>query len=261
MPELPDLEVFKKNIFTRLTSKQLVSISVFNQKKVNKAQDLLRNELTELELLSINRVGKELLFEFTKNRLVSAHLMLNGEVSIVKPDDIAGIMYKIFSFNFENETVVFSDKGGLCTIRYMPIFDNIPDAFDSTFTLEYFFSIASKKPKVNIKAFLIDQNVVKGIGNAYADEILWFARISPRSQVGKIPENVMVILYNAINTVLKEAINSIKLISPDIISGEKRSFLKVHNRTRKETETGFPIIIEKIASKTTYFTEEQVVYL
>lgn len=113
---------------------------------------------------------------------------------------------------------------------------------------------------MNIKAFLINQKVVKGIGNAYVDEILWHARVSPHSKVGKIPEEVMVGLYNAINIVLKEAIVSIKAIAPDIISGEERSFLQVHNKSKKQTETGFPIIVERIASKTTYFTEEQIFY-
>jgi len=137
----------------------------------------------------------------------------------------------------------------------------VPDAFDGTFTLKYFFDIARGKPRVNVKAFLTDQNIVKGIGNAYADEILWTARISPYSLVGKIPEERLTALYNAIGTVLHDAVDCIKRISPDIISGEERSFLKVHNRTIKETETGYPIIVERVASKITYYTKEQVEYL
>ena len=73
---------------------------------------------------------------------------------------------------FERETLVFSDKDGLCAIKYMPSPGKTPDAFDDAFTLEYFLDTARGKPRVNVKAFLIDQSVVKGIGNAYADEIL-----------------------------------------------------------------------------------------
>jgi formamidopyrimidine-DNA glycosylase len=261
MPELPDLEVFKENVYKKLTSKKLVSVDVYNQQKVTTPKSLLAEELQGRELTAINRFGKELLFDFAEGRIIAVHLMLNGKISIV--DDasaIEKIKFKIFSLNFEKESIVFSDMGGLCTIKYQPISDGVPDALGADFTLEYFLAIAHKKANTNIKAFLIDQKVVKGIGNAYADEILWRARISPHSKVGKIPENVKIELYIAIGSVLKEAVAYIKAIAPEIISGEERSFLEVHNKSKKQTATGFTIIVEKVASKTTYFTEEQIFY-
>ena len=261
MPELPDLEIFKVNIFNRLTSKRLVGIDVFNPKKVYALKEVLIDDLAGRELLGINRIGKELFFDFGDHRTIAAHLMLNGEISIVTEQAVSAVKFKIFSMRFEQETVVFSDRGSLCTIKYMPRPGNIPDAFDDTFTWAYFLDMARKKSRVNAKAFLIDQSIVKGIGNAYADEILWTARISPRSLIGKIPEDRLTVLYQSIRTVLNDAIHSIKRISPDIISGEVRSFLKVHNKTIKETETGYPIIVEKIASKITYYTEEQITYI
>ena len=261
MPELPDLEVFKGNIFKKLTLKRLVDVNVFNHNKVTWPQDMLNNELKSRELIAINRFGKELLFDFADGKIIAAHLMLSGKVSIVSDANaVEKIRHKVFSLNFEKEGVVFSDIGGLCTIKYKPLSDGVPDAFGADFTLEYFLKIARKKAAMNIKAFLIDQKVVKGIGNAYADEILWHARVSPHSIVGKIPADVMTELYEAIDTVLKGAVASIKEIAPDIISGEERRFLRVHNKSKKQTETGFPIIVERIVSKTTYFTKEQVLY-
>ena len=260
MPELPDLKVFKVNVFNRLTSKRLVGIEVFNPYKVHTPKKTLIDNLVGRDLLGINRIGKELFFDFGNGKTIAAHLMLNGEISIVPEEAISPIKYKIFSMLFEQESVVFSDRGNLCTIKYMPPLSKTPDAFDGTFTLEYFLKNASRNPWVNVKAFLIDQRVIKGIGNAYADEILWAARISPRALIGKIPEDKLTILYQAISTVLHDAIDSIKRISPDIISGEERSFLKVHNKTLKKTETGFPIIVENIATKITYYTQEQVEY-
>ena len=260
MPELPDLEVFKGNIFNRITSKRLIGLEVFNLNKVIVPRTILMSELGGRSLLGINRVGKELFFDFGDNRVISAHLMLNGKISIVNKTNVNEISYKIFSMDFENESLVFSDFGGLCTIKYKPPAANVPDAFDETFTLEYFKNIARKKSRTNIKAFLIDQSIVKGIGNAYADEILWAARISPHSITGKIPDDVLSALYNVIGSVLKDAIESIKRISPDIISGEERSFLKVHTKNKKETETGHPIIVERIGGKITYYTKEQTLY-
>ena len=261
MPELPDLEVFKDNIFNRLSSKRLVGLKVFSP-KITAPESVMIDELKNRELQCVNRYGKELLFDFAGGHIIAAHLMLNGRISIIGNANSAdGIKYKVFSLIFENESIVFHDAGNIgAVIRYKPLPSDVPDALGADFTLEYFLNIARKKSSANIKAFLIDQKVVKGIGNAYADEILWLARVSPKSITGKIPVEVMTELYSAIGTVLRDAVVSIKAIAPDIISGEERSFLKVHNRFKKKTETGFPIIVEKIVSKTTYFTEEQVVY-
>jgi len=266
MPELPDLEVFKGNVYKRLSSKKLVDVSVYNHQKVTTPQGIFNEELKGRELVKVDRFGKELLFDFGEGKVVAAHLMLSGTISILKkvdnePNAVDRIRYKIFSMNFENEKVVFSDVGSLCTIKYKPELGDTPDAFGEDFTLEYFLNIAKKKARTNVKAFLIDQKVVKGIGNAYVDEILWQARVSPHSKVGKIPEEVLVELYHAIGGVLKEAIVSIKEIAPELISGEERSFLQVHTKKKKQTKTGYPIIAERIASKITYYTEEQVLYL
>jgi len=261
LPELPDLEVYKHNIYGRLTSKRLVGLGVFSPQKVRASNAAVLDSFTGRELLRIERFGKELIFDFDGRRTIAAHLMLNGEISIVKEEAVRAIPFKIFSIRFEQETIVFSDRGGLCTIRCMPLPDRTPDAFGASFTPEYFLAAARAKPRVNVKAFLIDQKVVKGIGNAYADEILWAARISPHSLVGKIPQDKLLVLYQAIADVLHDAVDAIKRISPHMISGEERRFLKVHNKTIKQTESGHRIIVERIASKITFHTEEQVVYV
>jgi len=254
MPELPDLEVYKDNIFNRLTSKRLKGLTVFSRNII-----LPENELAGTELQSITRHGKELLFDFAEGRIISAHLMLNGRIAIT--NEAESIRSRVLSLHFENEQVVFHDTGDIGTvIRYKPKTGGAPDALADSFTYDYFLKAARKKQATNIKAFLIDQKIIKGIGNAYADEILWAARISPKSVIGKIPEEALSELYKAIGTTLREAVASIKEISPDIISGEERSFLKVHVKFKKTTETGFPIISERVVSKITYFTEEQTEY-
>ena len=261
MPELPDLEVFRGNIFAKLRSKRLVGVEVFDQNKMITPKQFLLDELTGRDLLCIDRVGKELFFDFGDGKVIAAHLMLSGVISIVSQEAVNAIKFKIFSMRFEQETVVFSDRGGLCTVKYKPPAGKAPDALSSAFTLEYFLRTAHGKPRKNIKEFLIDQSIVKGIGNAYADEILWAARISPYSLTGKIPQDALIVLYHEINTVLTDAIASIKQFSPDIISGEERRFLKVHNKAVKATATGYPIIVERVASKITYYTKEQVLYV
>jgi len=119
----------------------------------------------------------------------------------------------------------------------------------------------SKRPKKQVKAFLVDQAVLRGIGNAYADEILWQAKIAPKSAIGKIPDRVIDELIASIKSVLTGAVAEIKKRSPNIISGEVRDFLCVHNPNRSESPTGHRILTEKVASKLTYFTDEQTLYV
>ena len=165
------------------------------------------------------------------------------------------------SISFEDEqALVISDFQGLCKITFNPIKTNVPDALGEAFDFEYLRNQVNNNRRKNVKAFLIDQNIVKGIGNAYADEILWKANISPESTVGKIPEANLKELFNAISYILKDAIVNIENISPEIISGEERSFLKVHNSQKKYTDEGDEILIKKIASKITYYTEKQQLF-
>jgi formamidopyrimidine-DNA glycosylase len=157
-------------------------------------------------------------------------------------------------------TLVIADFQGLCRVTLNAKVPAVPDALSDAFTFEYFCGILKRNAGNNIKAVLIDQRLVRGIGNAYVDEILWKAGISPESVAGKIPEEKAEDLHEAIPFILKDAIQNIQKISPDIINGEERSFLKVHNRNKKFTDEGDKIIVKTVAAKTTYFTDKQKLY-
>jgi len=107
---------------------------------------------------------------------------------------------------------------------------------------------------------LINQDNILGIGNAYADEILWETRLSPATKCGDIPDSIVSALYKNIIAVLETAVNKIKEIEPNIISGEIRSFMNVHNKDKKLSPTGYEILTDKVGGKITYFTEEQILY-
>ena len=78
--------------------------------------------------------------------------------------------------------------------------------------------------------------------------------------IGKLPEEALERLATAIRMVLTEAVGKIKAAAPDIIGGEIRDFLLIHNPRRTHSLSGRPIRKEQVASKTTYFTDEQILY-
>lgn len=259
MPELPDLEVFKGNLREELLGYPLRKIVVNNIRQTNFAdKDLSFGHVT---LKDIERNGKELFFMFTDNLTFSVHLMLSGTFNIInKSDGSAALPYSICTFCFDSKSLIISDSQTLCRVTENPLLPDVPDALSELFTYDYLKSNLKNKKLMNIKSFLIDQKIVRGIGNAYADEILYDAKISPLSYCGKIPEERMKILYKSIADVLKNAIARIKEINPKIIGGEERNFLKVHNKNKSITDSGERIIIKTVASKKTYYTEEQIYY-
>lgn len=261
MPELPDLQVFSQNLFSKIGNKKIIEVDVHNSKKINWSNDKIILTWSNKKISNILRNGKELYFYSDKDDVFSVHLMLKGKFNICAAETLSSIKYKIMSLTFNDATsLVISDPQGLCKITFSPEITEVPDALSLAFSYDYFLQCVEKNSRKNIKALLINQDIVKGIGNAYADEILWTANISPESTVGKIPNEYLHKLYLSIQFVLKNAINTIEKIAPDIISGEERSFLEVHNPEKQFTNTGEKIIVKKVASKTTYCTEKQILF-
>ncbi len=262
MPELPDLQVFSMNLKKQILNKPIVSVTVNNSRKMNVPAAVFVNGVLYSNIVDIVRVGKELHFHLSNGNAFSVHLMLHGGFNLSSVEEIGSIKYKILSIAFEdNSALSVSDFQSLCTVTFNPNKSKVPDALSEKFDYKYFTGAVKRKSIMNVKAFLTDQNILKGIGNAYADEILWKANISPESVVGKIPDEALSGLFSAIGDVLRDAIGNIVKIAPDIISGEERSFLKVHNRKKTETDEGETILVKEIATRKTYYTKKQKLFL
>lgn len=258
MPELPDLEIFAENLRAAVLNKNVTSAVLYSGGEAAKAfSDGVCGHL----LSEIRREGKEMYFGLSGGVDFTVHLMLSGGFTVCPVSQLDGLRFKIMSLCFDDgSALAVTDYQYMCRITLNPALSDVPDALGGSFTEEYFLFRVRKSPRKNIKALLIDQSFVRGIGNAYVDEILWKANISPESTAGKIPENKLRDLYAAVGRVLISAIASIKRISPTIISGEERSFLSVHNSRKQYADDGARIIVGKVASKITYYTEKQELY-
>ena len=259
MPELPDLQVYSINL-KKICNKKILSFHLCVPKTCNRNANELNDILIGNEIDDIHRIGKELYFRLKDGSQFSVHLMLYGRFEICSLDEKQKVKYKVLSIDFDTgESLAITDFQKRCKITFNPPQNTIPDALGTDFTYTYFKEAVLSNSKKNIKAFLIDQNIVRGIGNAYADEILWKANISPESVVGKIPKENLHTIYEAIGIILENAIESIQTITPNIIAGEERSFLKVHGKII--TDDGESVMCKKIASKSTYYVEKQQLFI
>lgn len=255
MPELPDLQVFACNLNKQLAGKTLQSVAV-QSKKLNVTENELQKALHHKKLKQVYREGKELHFDFG-NHTLALHLMLHGQLFLF--DDKNEHKYTVAELNFTGGKVLaLTDWQNAATPTLDPEPKDAPDALSNGITADWWIEKLAKK-KSAVKNLLLDQKFIRGIGNAYADEIFYDAMISPFSIADKIPEEAVHKLAKSVKKVLENAEKQIQKANPDIISGEFRDFLNVHQPGKKETPKGEKILVEK-GTRKTYYVEGQIKY-
>jgi formamidopyrimidine-DNA glycosylase len=257
MPELPDLQVFSINLKSRFAGKKLVEIKVINGKKLRDSAKELAEAFNGKTLQDVYRSGKELRFQFSEGNILGIHLMLTGDlIPFEKADEVK---FPIVELYFSNGNgLALTDRMRKANVKINPEEKEGVDALDKELNYKYLKSIFNRK--ANIKNLLLDQDLIRGIGNAYADEILWKTKISPFSKANSIPDEKIKELAKNIKSVLNDAIKSITKSHPDLIHGEVRDFLKIHTKHQTESPSGSPIKIEKKGMLKTYYTDEQELY-
>lgn len=258
MPELPDLQVFSKNLTKAFVGKTVKKVSVPNAKNLNVSVSKLQSSLENQKLTAINRVGKELHFEFNNGEVLGLHLMLRGK--LYKFEEKNTQKYTVIELLFtDNSGLALADFQGQATPTLNPEPRDAPDALSDEVNLAFLKAHLSKS-KAAVKNLLLDQHIIRGIGNAYADEILWTAGISPFSTSNKIPEHEIKALLKSIKSVLRNAEVNIIKSHPDIISGEFRDFMLIHNSKKENSPTGAPIQVKGTSARKTYYTDEQKLF-
>lgn len=257
MPELPDLVVFAENLSRQFTGERIVE-AVWHGRggRVSPSAEELPRALVGRTISGVERWGKEICFLLDNGQRFCVHLMLSGRFILAPTGKHPHSA--ILTLGLERGTLTIQDPKGLVSVTLDPPPRNVPDALETN--AELLQRLLAARPKMGIKAFLIDQTILRGIGNAYADEILWKARIHPRSITGKIPGEALHSFAGAVHAVLDGAAERIRREHPSIIGGEVRDFLAVHNPSRQLSPTGHPIRVETVSSKKTYFTDEQILY-
>jgi formamidopyrimidine-DNA glycosylase len=256
MPEIPDLNIFSKNVAKRLVGKTLSDIKVLITRRLKVPEAALKEAFEGQTLMTIKRIGKQLHFEFENGHCLGLQLMLYGAMHWYEGKN---------ENRFTIAELLFADGTGLAITDWQkaviltldPEHMVAPDAMDMP---PGYLQTALKNTSRHIKTVITDGKTVQGIGNAYVDEILYAAKISPFSKADKIPEDKIAVLTKAIETVLINAENHIMHNFPDTITEKERDFLQVHRPKQKLTIAGEPILKAEIDQRKTYYTESQVLF-
>ena len=258
MPELPDLQVFSSNLKKSFSGKKVTRASILYGKNFPLTQASLKSAVVGASVSDIHREGKELVFVFDNGNRLALHMMLKGKLVLF--DNKNDAKNTLVEFLFDDGTgLALTDQLKQARIKLNPEESVVPDALSTKLNAKY-LQEAVGRYKGNIKSFLLDQDLIRGIGNAYSDEILYVAGISPFSPAQKIPAAKIRLLASSIKKVLKDAEKQIRKINPEIVGGEERSFLSVHKAGKEKTAKGEVIKVEQLKGRSTYFTETQVLY-
>ncbi len=257
MPELPDIEVFSRNLNRQLAGHKLEKIKILQSKKLADKPAAFTRALAGKKLLSVYRSGKEMRFAFAGNTLLGLHLMLTGDIFIFKGKNTNKSTIAELYFS-KGIGMALTDRMKNANIRLDPIDKEGIDAIAAEMNFKY-LSEAFKR-KRNIKSLLADQDIIRGLGNSYTDEILWEARISPYSIAEAIPADKVKQLLKAMKKILKKEIMNIEKEQAGKVNGEVKKFLKIHSPKLTTTPTGAPIIVDKKGMMKTYYSDEQVLY-
>ncbi len=287
MPELPEVETVRRGLEQKLNNFIIKKVEVCRDSTVafpsNKKEFIggLHNSLLD----KWDRRGKYLIAELkkfrneniqfplenfsTNNGFLVVHLRMTGYFKFINNSIPPCKHTRIRFFDKNNNELRYVDvrsfgqmwwiKQGLSPHRIIKGLSSLgPEPFSKDFDANYLKKVISQRTK-SIKSILLDQTIVAGIGNIYADESLYLAGISPFRQARTIKNNELIKLKESIVTVLKKSIGSGGTTFSDFrdLEGENGNFglqTNVYRRTGKECRKCRNLIErQKITGRSTHW--------
>lgn len=261
MPELVEVETTRRDL-SKLIEKRVINKVSVNLDKVvyNKKDEFIDKTIGE-QIKSVKRRGKWLLFEL-ENDYIVIHFRMEGRFYYL-PVDAKEEKHDYVVFYFDNFSLHFNDPRQFGKLEI--ISKNDIDSFfknkklgleydDKNLTAKY-LKDKFKTHHTDIKKMLLDQSYIAGIGNIYADEILFESRINPKSYADRLSKNKLNDIIENTKKVFEEALSH-KGTYPNIDGqrGTHENYLKVHMRKGKKCYNCNSIIRkEKVGGRGTYY--------
>lgn len=263
MPELPEVETVRLSIAPQIIGSRISKVLVYQPKLRQLVPHNLAKKLTGQKIGSVTRRGKYLLLRTSRGTII-IHLGMSGRLLILPT--------KHQRDQHEHITIFLDNGKALCFIdprrfglflwtdkKEHPLLKKLgKEPLATDFTSDYLFQL-SRKRKITIKQFIMDNRVVTGIGNIYASEILFAAKISPTLPAKKINKKQAQILVAKTKSILKLAIKKRGTTFRDYVDGSGargnfQKFLKVYGRN------GEPCLICKTPLSSTRLGQRSTVY-
>jgi formamidopyrimidine-DNA glycosylase len=229
MPELPEVETVRRGLSKLIIGKTILSEVHDTDKGFPNAPNDVKSFMIDAKVTDVRRRAKVLMIDLSTDYTLLIHLKMTGQLVYVgdtrfgagHPNDslVNALPDKStrVTVQFDDlSTLFFNDQRKFGWMRLLPTVEipNIsfmqkvgPEPLSTEFTAHDFIQRLARRPKTNIKAAILDQSVVAGIGNIYADESLWGAKINPTRLVSSLTEAEMTLLYTEVRAVMNLSID------------------------------------------------------
>jgi len=211
MPELPEVETIRIELIPHVLGQQFTGVTIYDPKLVSQpAVGEFGARLIGQKINGLNRRGKFFIFHLSSNEVLIMHLRMTGAL-LLNPQQIDRYARAAFELDNTNQ-LIFSDRRRLGRVwlaeNDRTINDKLgPEPLSDDFTVDV-LAQRLKGRQAPVKAVLLDQTFIAGIGNMYADEALFSARIHPMTRAGSLSYSKIKALHSAIVSVLRSAISS-----------------------------------------------------
>tara|TARA_B100000941_G_C28428938_1_gene513105 strand:- start:225 stop:1088 length:864 start_codon:yes stop_codon:yes gene_type:complete len=283
MPELPEVEIVKQSLQKAVKLKKIHNVLVNNRNLRFKLNKKFEKNIINKRIINIKRHAKFLILEFEKSDFLIIHFGMSGTLHILKKHkNIKKTNLSFYHsqnlpkkhnhilFYFKNFKIIYNDPRRFGFLKYFSDLKKLKnylkkyglEPFDKSFNTKYLINKISKTEK-NIKNILIDQNIISGIGNIYASEILFYAKINPNKKGNQLSYNCYKKLTKFSKYVLNKAIikggSSIQNFrNIENNKGLYQNEFKVYDRENKickRTDCKYKIKKTRISNRSTFYCE------
>jgi len=229
MPELPEVETVRRGLSNLIIGKKVIATTHDTPKGFPNTVVDVDTFLIGASITAIRRRAKVLMIDLSTEYSLIVHLKMTGQLVFVSPSDRFGAGHPNdslvnalpdkstrVSIQFDDgSTLFFNDQRKFGWVKLLPTLEipNLPfmkkvgpEPLALDFTAEQFKARFTRRARTNIKAALLDQSVIAGVGNIYADEALWGAKIHPTRLVGSITDEEFALLYSELREVMNLSI-------------------------------------------------------
>ena len=266
MPEIAEVETVRNTLKKRILHKKIIDIDIYYEPMIESNIKDFKNNLINEEFIDIKRRGKWLIFETNKYYLLS-HLRMEGKY-FIKDKNEPLVKHEHVIFTFEDLTTLrYHDtrKFGRMNLINKEDLNNTEcikkqglEPGDKDLTSTYLLT-KFKNKKLPIKTVLLDQTIISGLGNIYANEVLFYAKINPLKKAQDLTKLECEKIIEGSKIIIREAIKmggtTIKSYTSSLgVTGKFQQKLKVHKKENEPcTICGSPIKNIKVNGRSTYY--------
>lgn len=269
MPELPEVETVRRSLEKLISGLSIINSEVFMPKIVgsHRPSDFKTALVGRQVALQLERRGKYLIIPLSGNMVLVIHLRMTGRLVFLNEcNDLPKYTHVLFYFN-NGKRLAFADMRQFGRVNLLPMEELIkmsglkdlgPEPLGDSFNQEYMHQELPRR-RTKIKALLLNQSFVAGLGNIYVDEALHLAKIHPERLAQELSPDEINRLYQSIVHVIEQGIKNRGTSFRDYVDGEgnmgnNQNMLKAYNREGEQCLCCNEIISrKKVAGRSSYF--------